>query len=213
MSQDIIIKVNGEKIKAKVIEIIDSLIKYKPSGNLEGPIRNIKTGEVIMIKYANGQEELFKPRTVSIAKIMDTSAVQKNAITQKLSETPDTSTFALIYVYLNWFDAQNYQFNLFLNDVSVMKIFNRTRLVYKIYSEGNVTVSDKKHKPFLTLNIKHGGNYYIRLRKYGTGRYFNICEINFPGEIPEYLEGFNAKYICNDYHFTESKETPIIRKL
>ena len=58
-AQDIIYKINGDKLNAKIIEIVDDIIKFKPSDNLNGPIRNIKTKEVFMIKYANGQEELF----------------------------------------------------------------------------------------------------------------------------------------------------------
>jgi len=59
-SQDVIIKRDGEKIDAKVIEITSSTIKYKKFGQEDGPLRNISIAEVSEIIYDNGDWEKFK---------------------------------------------------------------------------------------------------------------------------------------------------------
>ena len=58
-SQDIIVKKNGEEIKVKTIEISNDNIKYKDFNNQDGPIRNIYTNNVFMVKYENGTKDVF----------------------------------------------------------------------------------------------------------------------------------------------------------
>ena len=58
-SQDIIYKTDGNEIKARVIEIAESTIKYKNFDQQEGPIRDIPKSEVFMIKYQDGTTEKF----------------------------------------------------------------------------------------------------------------------------------------------------------
>jgi len=58
-AQDIIYKTDGNEIKAKVIEIYESSIKYKNFDQQEGPIRNISQSQVFMIKYQDGKTEKF----------------------------------------------------------------------------------------------------------------------------------------------------------
>jgi len=59
LSQDVITKINGDEILAKVLEINPSDIKYKRFDNLEGPIYTINKTEVFSIKYPNGSKEMF----------------------------------------------------------------------------------------------------------------------------------------------------------
>jgi hypothetical protein len=58
-AQDVIIKRNSDEIKSKILEITNETIKYKDFEFLDGPIRNIKISEVIMIIYENGKKETF----------------------------------------------------------------------------------------------------------------------------------------------------------
>ena len=64
LSQDVIVKRDGEKIQAKVIEITSSTIKYKKFEQDDGPVRNIKISEVSEIIYDNGDWEKFKQEEV-----------------------------------------------------------------------------------------------------------------------------------------------------
>jgi hypothetical protein len=57
--QDIIVQKNGEEIKAKVEQVLDTEIRYRKFDNLGGPQYVIKKAEVFMIKYENGSKDLF----------------------------------------------------------------------------------------------------------------------------------------------------------
>lgn len=59
LCQDLIIKKSGDLIKAKVIEIGDSIIKYKKFENKNGPTYNISVAEIKSINYENGTKENF----------------------------------------------------------------------------------------------------------------------------------------------------------
>ncbi len=58
-SQDIIVRKDYSEIKAKVIEIQENLIKYKPYDFLDGPLRNIYVSDVLRIVFENGRSESF----------------------------------------------------------------------------------------------------------------------------------------------------------
>ena len=54
-----IIKRSGDIIEAKIIEVGVSEIKYKKCSNLEGPTYSILKSAVFMIKYKNGDKDVF----------------------------------------------------------------------------------------------------------------------------------------------------------
>lgn len=58
-SQDVITKQNGDEIKAKILEVTNTELKYKKFDNLEGPVFTMKLNEVFMILYQNGTKEVF----------------------------------------------------------------------------------------------------------------------------------------------------------
>ncbi len=58
-SQDVIIKSNGDELKAKVVELTETTIKYKSEDNLDGPIYNIPKSEVFKVKYGTGKSDFF----------------------------------------------------------------------------------------------------------------------------------------------------------
>ena len=62
--QDNIILFDGEEIVAKIIEININDIKYKKISNLDGPLYTLDKNEVFMIKYANGEKEVFDKKDV-----------------------------------------------------------------------------------------------------------------------------------------------------
>ncbi len=59
LSQDIIYKIDGGEIKAKIEEIGSKNIKYKKYENIQGPIYNIEVSKVSKIKFENGYIENF----------------------------------------------------------------------------------------------------------------------------------------------------------
>src|SRR5690606_35686662 len=59
-SQDAIIKRDGTKIDAKVVEITATTIKYRNFDQPDGPIRNIAKNDVEEIIYSDGSWEKFE---------------------------------------------------------------------------------------------------------------------------------------------------------
>jgi hypothetical protein len=57
--QDVIVKKNGEEIKAKVEEVLNYDIKYHRFDNLTGPLYTISKSEVASVKYENGTVDSF----------------------------------------------------------------------------------------------------------------------------------------------------------
>lgn len=58
--QDIIFKRNGDEIKAKVIEVTTTEVKYKKFTMPAGPTYSLLKSDIFMIKYPNGEKDLFE---------------------------------------------------------------------------------------------------------------------------------------------------------
>jgi hypothetical protein len=65
--QDVIVKKNGDEIKAKVEQVLDTEIKYRKSENLTGPVYSISKAEVFMIRYPNGSKDVFDSQVTTAA--------------------------------------------------------------------------------------------------------------------------------------------------
>lgn len=63
IAQDIILKLNGDEIKSKVLEISSETIKYKEFDFQDGPTRIINISDVHMIIYESGRREIFTTLT------------------------------------------------------------------------------------------------------------------------------------------------------
>lgn len=59
-AQDIIICRNGDEIQSKVLKISKTDVEYKKWTNQDGPAYTIEKAEVFMIKYQNGDKDVFK---------------------------------------------------------------------------------------------------------------------------------------------------------
>lgn len=58
-AQDIITKKNGDEIQAKVLSVNSKEISYLKWSNQNGPTYTIAISEVFMIKYENGEKDVF----------------------------------------------------------------------------------------------------------------------------------------------------------
>lgn len=58
-AQDYIYMKDGSEYRAKVEEITPDIIKFKKFDQPDGPVRTVKVGDVISIRYQDGTEELF----------------------------------------------------------------------------------------------------------------------------------------------------------
>lgn len=59
VAQDIITLKDGTDIKAKILEITPTELKYKKYNNLEGPTITILKTQVLLVRYENGENEVF----------------------------------------------------------------------------------------------------------------------------------------------------------
>ena len=91
-AQDIIELKDGNQISSKVLEIDQNTIKYKKYSNLDGPIYNIEVGEVVSIKYENGEKDFFQAKIDDDIEQMSQPLVSPDnvEIINKFSRTLDT---------------------------------------------------------------------------------------------------------------------------
>ncbi len=61
-AQDVIVKRNGDEIEAKVLTITDNDVSYKKWSNQEGPTYTTSIGDIFMIKYSNGDKDVFEAK-------------------------------------------------------------------------------------------------------------------------------------------------------
>lgn len=58
-AQDVISTVSGQVIRAKVLEVSPSVVKYKRESNPDGPTYTVYTSDLIKIIYENGEVDIF----------------------------------------------------------------------------------------------------------------------------------------------------------
>ena len=58
-SQDLIMLQNGEELTVKITDVSDNAIKYKKLNFLDGPNFTLNTSDIFLIKYSNGEKQLF----------------------------------------------------------------------------------------------------------------------------------------------------------
>jgi hypothetical protein len=78
-SCDVIILKSGVQIRAKVLEIGLSEIKFKKCSYLEGPIIVVSNADVYRIQYANGTEEIISQNDTESDYVRPTTTVKKKS--------------------------------------------------------------------------------------------------------------------------------------
>jgi hypothetical protein len=63
-SQDIITKKNGEDIKAQVLEVTDTEVKYKKFEQASGPTYTASKKDIVLIRYQDGSKDLFSTESI-----------------------------------------------------------------------------------------------------------------------------------------------------
>jgi hypothetical protein len=91
LAQDIITLKNGDEIKAKVQEIGLSDVKYKKFENANGPTYTLLKTEIFMIKYENGEKDVFTTQTQPVQE-KQASPLVSPTVQQNDYSTPAGST-------------------------------------------------------------------------------------------------------------------------
>lgn len=88
-AQDIIICRNGDEISSKVLKISKTEIEYKKWANQDGPTYTLEKAEVFMIKYQNGEKDVFKEEPAAQAVPTSNQTAQAAATNEQNSPESD----------------------------------------------------------------------------------------------------------------------------
>ena len=58
-AQDIVVMRNGDEVEAKVTKVGTAEIEYHKWSNQDGPIYTVPKSDVFMVKYMNGDKDVF----------------------------------------------------------------------------------------------------------------------------------------------------------
>jgi hypothetical protein len=96
LAQDTIVKLNGQVIPAKIIEVGTNAIRYTKSDIKEGPTFVDYKTDIAYVKYSNGQKEVYskQPQVATIQKpLLDTAAIKKGQAGQNILSTKNRIEF------------------------------------------------------------------------------------------------------------------------
>ena len=82
-AQDIIVKKDGNVIKAKVVELTETSVLYKNHSNLEGPTYTIRIENIFSLTYENGEKETFANASAA-PKEQESSTPKNNDISKSV---------------------------------------------------------------------------------------------------------------------------------
>lgn len=81
-AQDVIVMRDGNEIQAKILKVSNSEIEYKKWSNQDGPVYSLDKSDVFMIKYTNGEKDVFE------------ATETKNKVSEKQPQGDDAQTVA-----------------------------------------------------------------------------------------------------------------------
>ena len=93
-AQDMIVKINQDEIKAKVLEVSEDAIKYKKWEMQDGPTYSIKAADVFMIIYKNGTRETIKQKEKKFLTIAENENEENPQTNDKTSSKENTKTIS-----------------------------------------------------------------------------------------------------------------------
>jgi hypothetical protein len=156
-AQDIILKRNGEEVPAKVTDVSKTEVKYKKFSNLDGPAYVMLVSDIFMIKYENGDKDVFD--------IEEEAEIPQEAaeITAEASNTPSTDTgYALLHVYRSGSVGALISYDLHLGDAVICRVSTKTKETIRVTQEGlKILWARTESKAELPIDIQFGKEYYI----------------------------------------------------
>lgn len=102
-AQDVIICRNGDEISSKVLKVSKTEVEYKKWTNQDGPAYTIEKAEVFMIKYQNGDKDVFKetPAAQPTTTEQQTAKAEDQTPNEPIMATPAANNAELIAAYNN----------------------------------------------------------------------------------------------------------------
>ena len=94
-AQDVITMKDGSDVQAKILEVTTSEIKYKKFSNPDGPVFTVKKSEVLLVRYENGEQDVFSDNQQTNGYVPNTTEIVVEGM--KYNE------------YCKFYDTKNYQ--------------------------------------------------------------------------------------------------------
>ncbi len=199
-AQDIITLKSGDEIKAKVVEISSTEIKYKRFDNLNGPTVVITKADVFTIKYENGTKEVISPVTAQQPIVQPaTTAIAKTPATSYVPEkTNSIGIYANPMGFLTFgpMVGAEFTFNKFILETNLRFPSLGLLVPVAISSEYDNTVDDGLGIGFGAkfYNAKPRGGFYIGgFVEYWYHNY-TYTEINYYGNESGIVFAANIGY-------------------
>lgn len=98
-AQDLIVKNNGDEIKVKVLSVDEDKVSYKKWSNRNGPTYSLGTDKIFMIKYENGDKDVFSNAANDKKTSAVSNPVNDAAVTGYVEKHPDANNAELIKKY------------------------------------------------------------------------------------------------------------------
>src|SRR5215831_4058187 len=115
LSQDVIVLKSGGELKAKVLEVLPDMVKYKKWDNQDGPSYSESKTNIVMIKYQNGTKDVFNgENTVSGGSSTIQSAELKQILMSPINGNTATDFLAGTATFYNGKKAGTTQVSNFI---------------------------------------------------------------------------------------------------
>lgn len=98
-AQDLIVKNNGDEIKAKVIDVDEDKVRYKKWTNKSGPTYSLGTDKIFMIKYQNGDKDVFQKNGKSNKSSASATSTGNDGVSGYVEKKPAADNTELIRKY------------------------------------------------------------------------------------------------------------------
>lgn len=192
-AQDIIIKKNGDEIKAKVNEITKTEIKYKKFENIEGPTYQIDISEVFMIRYENGSKDVFNTSEQKNTELLKETTNSKLFIIPKSNDIAKATPFGNKYVFINSEPIAKYEVVFtFVNTMGTSTLTN-----INLISDNSIKNANKEAalqgKLYDAVIIREGTDRDVAIKFLISTDDFSICRANK-------ISGITAFVGCEPYY-------------
>lgn len=101
-AQDVLFKRNGDELQVKIIKVSTTEVEYKKWSNQDGPSYIIPKSDVFIIKYHNGDKDVFEEEVDGVStKTAANQSEDESALGQPICASPAANNQVLIDGYNN----------------------------------------------------------------------------------------------------------------
>jgi hypothetical protein len=186
-AQELIVKINGDSIRAKLLEVGITTISYKKTNMPDGPTFTMERSEISFIKYKNGEVDYITKNSSATTQTSAATSSQSTAATdQTASQTKNKIEFTNDKYYINGQKVKRKEVDRYLsrskNPAIVVglkgaKVMGTAQKIVKITSYPTTIVGS------VTSLVTWAEGYQLVQRGRATGKTFVNMGLNLLGTI------------------------------